>query len=176
MDRASLFRKVLEEHKNRVYTEAYYSLGSEMDAEDVTQEAFVRLWKNFSEIDLERVGGWLVRVTRNLCIDTIRRRQADHSRRSAEDPETALENAQSAEADPRDQALHSEEEKWIRESIASLEEPYRSTVILREIQHLSYDEIAEALKIPIGSVKVHLHRGRKMLRELLRREMTLYEN
>ncbi|MCA9439722.1 MAG: sigma-70 family RNA polymerase sigma factor, partial [Candidatus Omnitrophica bacterium] len=64
MDRASLFRKVLEEHKNRVYTEAYYSLGSEMDAEDVTQEAFVRLWKNFSEIDLERVGGWLVRVTR----------------------------------------------------------------------------------------------------------------
>ncbi|MCA9444764.1 MAG: hypothetical protein KC964_28520, partial [Candidatus Omnitrophica bacterium] len=63
-----------------------------------------------------------------------------------------------------------------RESIASLEEPYKSAVILREIQHLSYDEIAEALKIPIGSVKVHLHRGRKMLRELLRREMTLYEN
>ncbi len=175
MDTADTFRKVLDGHKDRVYTQAFFSLQSREDAEDVTQEVFVRLWKNFSEIDLERVGGWLVRVTRNLCIDTIRRRQSENPHLSRVDPEVAITTAISGGGDPSERLGQKEEESLIHESIAQLKEPYKSTVILREIRNLSYEEIAEALGIPIGSVKVHLHRGRKLLRELLREEIVAHE-
>jgi len=175
MDSAAEFRKVLDQHKDRIYTQAFYSLRSREDAEDVTQEAFVRLWRNFQEIDLDRAGGWLVRVTRNLCIDTIRRRQSENPHLTREDVEVALGTVPAGGDDPRDRMEAKEEERLIRESIARLEEPYKSAVILREIRNLTYEEIAEALKIPIGSVKVHLHRGRKMLREILREETIAHE-
>jgi RNA polymerase sigma-70 factor (ECF subfamily) len=175
MDSARRFRIVLDQHKDRIYTQAFFSLQSREDAEDVTQEAFVRLWKNFSEIDFDRVGGWLVRVTRNLCIDAIRRRQAENPHLSRHDPQALIETAPAKSEDPRVHLNDKEEMQLIQESIAQLEEPYKSAVILREIRNLSYEEIAKALKIPIGSVKVHLHRGRRMLRELLREEIVAHE-
>lgn len=174
MDSAARFRKIVEGFKDRVYTLAVYTLNCREDAEDVSQEAFIRLWKHFDGIDEERVGGWLVRTTRNLCIDRIRARcaEAPHLLREASDE--VIDRLPSDEGNPRDRLDLREEEDRIRQLIAELEEPYRGAVILREIEGRTYQEIAEILGQPIGLVKVHLHRGRRILRERLGRESSIH--
>ncbi|MHC4934223.1 MAG: RNA polymerase sigma factor [Planctomycetota bacterium] len=159
------FDAVVATHGRKVFTLSVYLLGNREEAEDVTQEVLVRLWRRGGEVAPERIGAWLVRVTRNACIDAIRRRKQDTSVDIDGVAATALR-----ESAPGPEALShaSQLGRRILRSLEKLSEPGRSVVILREIQGLSYQEISDVLEMPINNVRVTLHRGRRRLREELR--------
>lgn len=156
-------------YRRRVYSFAHYLLSNREEAEDVTQEVLLRLWRHQNGVDEERLGSWLLRVTRNACYDLLRRRRSDaaHTAGASLDEEEAREVA-SAEPGPASRAESEDFRRRLLAELAILGEPYKSIIILREVQGLPHREIGEALGIPEVTVRVHLHRGRKKLRERLR--------
>ena len=164
--RRSEFDAAVARHGSRVLTLAVYLLGSRQEAEDVAQEVLIRLWTRGDEVDPSRIRAWLVRVTRNACIDRIRRVRIEAVRNRS--PE--VNEAEPIEPSPGPETLAraSQLGSRIRHALDELSEPHRSVVILREIQGLSYQEIADALEMTVGNVRVTLHRGRRRLRHELR--------
>ncbi len=163
------FEELVREHRDRVYTFALYSLRSREDAEDVTQEVLIRLWNHWRRLEGDYLKAWILRVTRNACIDAVRRRKSRHRHEAVTD-ESVVETAKSTAPGPQSQAESAEFRQRLEAALSELPEPHRSIVMLREIQGLAYDEIAAAVDRPLNTVKVYLHRGRKMLREQLREE------
>jgi RNA polymerase sigma-70 factor (ECF subfamily) len=153
------FRSWVEEYQDQAWTLARYMLRDPSEAEDVCQESFVKLWHHQERIDLEKVKPWLMKVIRNGSLDRIRRRR----------PQGELQGQ--AEADlspgPMQGAEQRETGRQLKAAIAALSEPYRSLVVLRDIQEHSYAEVAVALDLNMTQVKVYLHRARKQLREQL---------
>lgn len=161
------FRDIIDQYRNLVYTLAFYSTGQEEDAEDVTQESFIKLWKHWDQVRGSNVKAWLVQVTRNGCIDLFRKRNRTTTSNTENDYDTAIAITPDNRPDPRENAHSNELRQQIQKALTGIEEPYRSIVILREINDMSYKEISEQLDIPLNTIKVYLHRGRKMLRERL---------
>jgi RNA polymerase sigma factor (sigma-70 family) len=156
----------LAAHRHHVYGYALRLLGDEDDAADVTQDVLVRLWRQGESVEPERRTAWVLRVTRNACLDALRSRQ---TRRAHTPNDGALVDA--ARCNGHSPAALTEAADFRRHldhALAHLDEPYRSIIILREIQDLPYQEIAETLDLPLNTLKVYLHRGRRRLREALR--------
>jgi len=163
-----LFHKLADQWRDRVYSFALYSLRRQEEAEDVTQRVLIRLWQNCDAIDPDRAGAWIMRVTRNAVIDSTRRRSTRSS--------VIAEGADAKDAQmyvPSGARTESTvEAREIREAVLAaleeIDEVYRSVIIMREIEQFTYSEIANALQLPVGTVKVHLHRGRRALRAAIR--------
>lgn len=167
--RLAEFEEVVEAQKNRVYTLAYYILGKPEDAEEILQEVLLRLWKNRRKVDAERLGPWLGRVTRNACYDRLRRRTSAGRDLVRAVESEQLERAPGGDRDPEERATSADLVARITAELGQMAEPFRSVLILREIQELKYREISEILELPLNTVRVYLHRGRRQLRERLRR-------
>jgi RNA polymerase sigma-70 factor (ECF subfamily) len=163
------FRKLADTYRDKVFTFAWYSLHSREEAEDVTQEVLVKLWQHAESVDPEKLTAWVMRVARNAVIDTTRRRKSRGAVFADGVDFNVVESlVASGNAGP-DQAIRSREVRdALQEALAQVEEPYRSIVVMREVQEMSYSEIVAALEMPLNTVKVYLHRGRRMLREVLR--------
>jgi RNA polymerase sigma factor (sigma-70 family) len=160
--------EVVQRYQRRVFTFARYFLGQREEAEDVTQEVLIRLWRNADGLDAERLGAWLLRVTRNACYDRLRQRRTAAAVVAPDlDPEVAEETAMSASLAPDPAALaeSAEFKRHLLAALGRLEEPYRSILILREVEDLKYQEISDALDLPLNTVRVYIHRGRQRLRE-----------
>lgn len=162
------FESTVERHHRRIYSFAYYLLSSREEAEDVTQEVLLRLFRHRRRLDPEGLGTWLLRVTRNACYDLLRQRRSRREQTLPDDAAAEIPDYASATPEVRSEAAAFR--RRLREELANLPEPHRSVVILREIQGLSYQEVADALEMPLNTVKVNLHRGRRRLRERLREE------
>jgi len=153
------YQQAIAQYRQRVFSFAYYSLRTREDAEDITQDVFIRLWQHWRKIDHERMGAWLMRVAHNSVIDHTRRHKNEKQR--VDLPDT-LEDAVSVE----DSELESQEfQQHLETAISTLNDPYRSIVIMRDIQGLSYQEIEQTLDLSQSQVKVYLHRARRQLRE-----------
>ena len=153
------FRQWVDEYQDQAWTLARYLLKDSAEAEDAVQEAFVKLWKNQQRIDPERIRPWLMKVTRNLCLDRLRRRrptQEWEDWQQSDDAHGPLQDVQQHELGA-----------WLKHSINGLTEPYRSLVVLRDVQQHSYEEVANVLELSLPQVNVYLHRARKQLREQL---------
>lgn len=162
------FPELVREYQHRIYTFACYCLGDPEEAQDVTQEVLLKLWRNLEKIDPPGVWPWLVRVTRNAAIDALRKR-GSYRAVVEEDPEGhATRRLASATPAPDAAAETADFQRHLEQALRGIAEPYRSIVILREIQDLKYEEISAALELPLNTVKVYLHRGRRKLRERLR--------
>jgi RNA polymerase sigma-70 factor, ECF subfamily len=162
------FKDLVERYRHSIYTFAYYNLHNNEEAEDVTQEVLLRMWRNWQDLNEYTEQAWIRRVTQNACIDATRRRRAYRTRVVAGgDADDGFE-AVSAEPTPDAAAVASELRGHIEEALSRVQEPYRSIVIFREIQDLKYDEICAVLDLPLNTVKSYLHRGRRMLRDQLR--------
>ena len=161
-----VFDAAVAKHARRVFTLAVYVLGDREEAEDVTQEVLIRLWRKGHEVDPERIGPWLTRVTRNAAIDIIRRR-GHGVRRLTDETDGSVDIAEESPG-PESLAQSSQLGSRLLAALSAMSEPHRSVVILREVQGLSYREIGEALEMPLSTVRVSLHRGRRRLREELR--------
>jgi len=153
------FRQWVDEYQDQAWTLARYLLKDPAEAEDVCQEAFVKLWQHQDSIDPAKIKPWLMKVTRNGCLDRLRRR------RPGEELQEAL--AEDPGAGPMQSSHQHELGQWLRRSIAALGEPYRSLVVLRDIHQHSYEEVATVLELSLPQVKTYLHRARKQLREQL---------
>lgn len=155
---------IVAEHSARVYRLAYRLSGNRQDAEDLTQDVFIRVFRSLDSYEPGNFPGWLHRITTNLFLDRVRRKsrlRMDGFGDGAEDrllshevlPESAVHDAN---FDPD-----------IEKALASLSDEFRVAVVLCDIEGLSYEEIADVLGIKLGTVRSRIHRGRTQLRETL---------
>ena len=163
------FEAAVERYQRRVFTLARYLLSDPSEAEDVTQEVLVRLWNNPQMIDSERLGGRLLKVTRNACYDRLRttKSRARFLCTVADTPGDL--NVSDTDPDPETLAQAAQFNRQLKAALAELDEPYKSVVVLREIQDLSYREIAEVTQRSEGNVGCVLHHAMKKLAASLRR-------
>lgn len=161
------FETAVERHQRRIYTFARYYLGNAEEADDITQEVLLKMWRKRRELDEEGLAAWLVRVTRNACYDLLRKRRSVGRVISPEAEEEAAADSPDLAPGPQDRAEASDFRRHLRDALQDLDEPYRSIVLLREIQGLKYQEISDALEMPLNTVRVYLHRARYRLRERL---------
>jgi RNA polymerase sigma factor (sigma-70 family) len=155
---------IVAEHSARVYRLAYRLTGNRQDAEDLTQDVFIRVFGSLHKYEPGNFNGWIHRITTNLFLDRVRRTsrlRMDGFTDGAEDrllgdevvPESAVHDAG---FDPD-----------IEAALASLPEEFRVAVVLCDVEGLSYEEIASVLGIKLGTVRSRIHRGRTQLRDAL---------
>jgi RNA polymerase sigma-70 factor (ECF subfamily) len=159
----STFDRVLRDQRHRVYAHALGCLRDPDDAADVTQEAFLRLWRRGPDLDDERLAAWLTRVTHNLCIDHARRAQTVRKRLGRPDPAALDELSTSG----RQEDPAGDERQAMLAALATLPEETRSIMLMHYYQGLKLREIADQLGKNVNSLKVRIHRARKALREVL---------
>jgi RNA polymerase sigma-70 factor (ECF subfamily) len=158
-------------HTRRVYAICYRFTNSDPEAQDLTQEVFLRVFKSLKSF---RAGEglfavWLGRLTRNLLIDHYRRARMDRATESLEDV-AAVEESAAAMARTEGMLAGREAAELLQAALQKLSPDLRETVILRDLEELEYREIAEVLNIPEGTVKSRLNRGRAELARILRKQ------
>jgi RNA polymerase sigma-70 factor (ECF subfamily) len=158
----SAFAELVRLYRFRVLRTAAGILGSSDEAEDVAQQVFIKLWQHLGDYDpTGSFASWIYRITVNLAIDALRRRKH----------ETLLSDDQPAgQVDAEGQVLARGQRDAVRRAIAKLPDKTRAALVLREYEQLSYKEIAEALKIPLGTVMSRLNYARRTLAKLLESE------
>ena len=156
--------EVVRQHADRVYRLAYRLSGNRADAEDLTQETFVRVFKSLAEYTPGTFEGWLHRITTNLFLDMVRRRQRIRFDALPEDAGDRLPSGQAGPEQAYDQ-MHLDPE--IQGALDALPADFRVAVVLCDLEQLSYEEIAATLGIKVGTVRSRIHRGRVLLRQAL---------
>lgn len=145
-------------------------MGCPQDAEDIVQDVFLRFWDHADEIDSDHIFSWLCRVTKNLCIDSSRkkREQLIDYKEDDDNGRYVDEVVQDSSANPEQTMIYNDFYETIIRQISKLPEKIRMIVIMRDIQDCSYDVIADSVSLPLNTIKVYLHRGRKMLAERIK--------
>ncbi len=155
------FEQLVRRHQRYVFNVAYRVLGDYAEAEDMTQEAFVRAWRGLPGFKGQaQFTTWLYRIVHNLCLNRLPR-----LRRELLQTEPLEEVLASPAPSLPDHFEAQEQAAFLRAELARLPEKYRLVLTLRYLQHLSYAEIAAALNVPMGTVKTHIHRARRLLME-----------
>jgi RNA polymerase sigma-70 factor (ECF subfamily) len=165
------FKLLCQRHSDDVYRYARSLLTNEADAEDATQEVLLRLWQHLPTIHPFKCRAWLLRTTRCYCLDQIRRRSNPAAPMLMED-ELLAERPDEVTINPSQAADAKFRLEQARNSLLKLPENLRSVFVLYEVNGLRYREIAEALEIPINSVKVYLARARERLAKQVIQEET----
>lgn len=170
------WRELVSRYTRRVFGLAYRFTGRVDEAEDLTQEVFVKVYQTLDRFaeDHGSFPAWLMTVARNQAIDHYRRRREEH-RRKADDPEI-LEFTASGEEGPLRALERHERVALVHRGLRSLPPDLREPLILCDLQGLPYDEVAQALQIPLGTVKSRINRGRlELAKRLQRRRPDLVE-
>jgi RNA polymerase sigma-70 factor (ECF subfamily) len=159
------FRKVFLPEGRRLYALAFRYLNSREEAEDVVQEVMMKLWEERKNAGrYENPAAWCTTVTRNYCIDLLRRRK-----RIVQDDISGVKEVMEAGNDMFRDSDGSEAAALITGIVERMKEPYRSAVILRDIEGYSYEEAAEVMKTSVGTLRTILSRARKSIREEMER-------
>ena len=156
--------EVVEQHSARVYRLAYRLTGDRHDAEDLTQEVFVRVFRSLSGYTPGTFEGWLHRITTNLFLDQARRKAKIRFDAFADGAETRIP---SRAVTPDFAVLEGIFDDDVENALAALPPDFRAAVVLCDIEGLSYEEIADVLGLKLGTVRSRIHRGRAMLRKTL---------
>ena len=157
------FRKVFLPEGRRLYALAFRYLNNREEAEDAVQEVMMKLWEERKKAGrYENPAAWCTTVTRNYCIDLLRRRK-----RIIQDEISGVKEVMGAENDMSSQSDGSEAAALVTGIVQRMKEPYRSAVILRDIEGYSYEEAAEAMQTSVGALRTLLSRARKNIREEL---------
>ena len=156
---------IVIEHSARVYRLAYRLTGNKHDAEDLTQEVFVRVFRSLSTYTPGTFEGWLHRITVNLFLDQMRRRQRIRIDAIGPDAEALESNA--GDLQPERGYEQANLDHDVQRALDALPPRYRAAVVLCDIEDLSYQEIAVTLGVKLGTVRSRIHRARAMLRRSL---------
>jgi RNA polymerase sigma-70 factor (ECF subfamily) len=162
---APSWEQIVRDHSARVYRLAYRLTGNRHDAEDLTQETFVRVFRSLDSYVPGTFEGWLHRITTNLFLDTARRRA--RIRMDATGDETAAWPARDDLGSPERAYEHGNLDLDVQRALDELPPEYRAAVVLCDIEGLSYEEIAVTLGVKIGTVRSRIHRARARLRVAL---------
>jgi len=156
--------EIVERHSDRVYRLAYRLTGNRHDAEDLTQEVFVRIFRSLDSYQPGTFEGWIHRITTNLFLDGARRKQRIRFDALSDERADRLTSSSPApEAAYADQRFDDD----IEQALATLPPDFRAAVVLCDVEGLSYEEISEILGAKLGTVRSRIHRGRAMLRKAL---------
>lgn len=155
---------VVRDHGDRVFRLAYRLTGNRHDAEDLTQEVFVRVFRSLSQYTPGTFEGWLHRITTNLFLDGVRRKARIRFDALPEDAGDRLAGRDPGPAQTYEDATYDAD---IQAALDQLPAEFRAAVVLCDVEGLSYEEIADVLDIKLGTVRSRIHRGRAQLREAL---------
>lgn len=156
--------EIVRTHADRVYRLAYRLSGNRSDAEDLTQETFVRVFRSLADYTPGTFEGWLHRITTNLFLDMVRRRQKIRFDALADD---ASERLASDEPGPERAYEQNNLDPEVQRALDTLPADFRAAVVLCDLEGLSYEEIALTLGVKVGTVRSRIHRGRVLLRQAL---------
>jgi RNA polymerase sigma-70 factor (ECF subfamily) len=156
--------EIVREHSPRVYRLAFRLTGDPHDAEDLTQEVFIRVFRSLSTYSPGTFEGWLHRITTNLFLDMARRRQRIRFEGLSDDADERITGVEPTPAEIYD-GRHLDAD--IQAALEALTPDYRAVVVLCDIEGLSYEEIAATVGVKVGTVRSRIHRGRAQLRSAL---------
>ncbi len=163
-DEIPTWDEIVERHSDRVYRLAYRLTGNRPDAEDLTQEVFVRVFRSLSTYTPGTFEGWLHRITTNLFLDQARRKQRIRFDALSDERESRLESSDLSPAEAYADRTFDDD---VERALAQLPPDFRAAVVLCDVESLTYEEIAEILDAKLGTVRSRIHRGRAMLRDAL---------
>lgn len=168
---ASAWDALLHAHTRKVYNLCYRFTGRGEEAEDLTQEVFIKIFQTLRTYDTAQgtFSAWLRRVARNHLVDHYRRTKKDRGTSSLEDELGTLEAKRAPVAEPVAQVERRERKEMLQAALDKLSPDMREAVILRDLQDLDYQEIAQILGVPEGTVKSRINRGRLELARVLKR-------
>ncbi|GLY68319.1 RNA polymerase sigma factor SigE [Amycolatopsis taiwanensis] len=161
--------EVVREHADRVYRLAYRLTGNTHDAEDLTQETFIRVFRSLASYKPGTFEGWLHRITTNLFLDMARRRSRVRMEGLPEDTDRIVGDDPSPEQVYSDTHLDPD----LQAALDELPPEFRAAVVLCDVEGLSYEEIGATLGVKLGTVRSRIHRGRQALRAALERRRAL---
>lgn len=169
----SAYRALLKKYENSVHSICYRMVRNTEEARDIAQDVFVKVFNMLDRYNPHYAfSSWLFKITANLCIDSIRKRRASFI--SFDEPVQQEEGSiprqfESPGRNPEEVVIDRQHGSMVSEAIETLPEHYRIIILLRHQEQLAYEEIAEQLQIPLGTVKARIHRAREMLKNRLRR-------
>ena len=160
---------IVRQYRRKVFNVAYKFVGKHDEAEDLTQDIFLKIFKSLETFDRRaNFQTWLISVSRNLCIDHYR-----SVRKERETIDRDVDTAELSAAAPGQTQIQALEQRdrveLLREALASLPKTLRTAVLMRDLQELSYHEIAHELRLPEGTVKSRINRGRSELARQIRK-------
>lgn len=165
------WEELVRVHTRRVYSVCYRFTGADSEAQDLTQEVFLRVFRTLRSFRAGEgsFGVWLNRLTRNLLIDHYRRTKQDRATGSIEEQLPRIEESTAIASRADGMLAGREASELLQAALQKLSPELRETVVLRDIEEMEYREIAQVLQVPEGTVKSRLNRGRAELARLLRR-------
>ena len=176
---AVAWEDIVRRYQRRIYNICYRFAGSAEDADDLTQEVFIKMYRTLDSYDVERGAftTWVTTITRNLLVDHFRKGKHDRLTDSLdatpshdEEGRTLREQIEDrSQISPDEQVRSREAGEAVHEALQKLSPELREAVILRDLQDMDYKEIAGVLKVPEGTVKSRINRGRVELARLLSR-------
>lgn len=175
----SAFEMLIEAYQKKVFNLAYRIIGNYDDANDIAQEAFIRIFRSISGFrGQSSFSTWIYRITTNVCLDEIRKRKNKSVQYLDDDIQTDDGEMQrqiiSDDPLPEEIAERKELRAAINDSLGELKEEYRIIITLRDIQGMSYEEIAKVLDCPTGTVKSRINRARQALKNVLLTKRELF--
>jgi RNA polymerase sigma-70 factor (ECF subfamily) len=156
------WEEIAQRYGRFLYNVAYRLTGNDDDAYDLVQEALLRVRKGLQSYQPGSMEGWLSRIVTNVFLDEVRRKKRRPLEALPDDPERLLPASPPAD-EPVDRLPD-----HVQAALRSLPEDFRAAVVLCDVVGLSYEEIGETLEIPVGTVRSRIHRGRRLLRSILR--------
>jgi RNA polymerase sigma-70 factor, ECF subfamily len=175
---AAAWEEIVQRYHRRIYNICYRFVGSSDDAQDLAQEVFIKMYRTLSSYDVERGAfmTWMTTLTRNLLVDHFRKTKQDRLTDSLDTTSSDHEDAMPISEQIPDRGLapdskvqSREAREAVHEALQKLSPELREAVILRDLQDMDYREIATVLKVPEGTVKSRINRGRGELARLLQR-------
>jgi RNA polymerase sigma-70 factor (ECF subfamily) len=175
---AAAWEEIVQRFHRRIYNICYRFAGSADDAQDLTQEVFIKVYRTVSSFDGKKASfsTWVTTVTRNLLVDHFRKTRNDRSTDSidavqgADDDGPTLADRLASDAPSQQVHVESRErQEMVHRALQQISPDLREAVILRDLQDMDYREIAQVLKVPEGTVKSRINRGRAELARLLQR-------
>ncbi|HSB34170.1 MAG TPA: sigma-70 family RNA polymerase sigma factor [Nitrospirota bacterium] len=164
------FGEIVLKYQDRIYNLCRHMLGNAHDAEDVAQDAFLKAYQALPRFQPDAsLYTWLYRIATNTCIDYQRKPVFESLFRSSEDGEELVHDRASDEPSPERLYQSRQIDQALKESLAKLSPKLRAIIILKEIEDLSYEEIAETLDLSLGTVKSRISRARKELQESMKK-------
>ncbi|MEN3203051.1 MAG: sigma-70 family RNA polymerase sigma factor [Atribacterota bacterium] len=172
-----LFSILVARYERPIFNYVYGMVRHRQDAEDLTQEAFVKAFfalKTYK--DSFEFSTWMYRIARNVCLDYFRRQKIRSffslNTPVGEEKEGEVEDFLPSDKDPEEGVLEGEILERVSQAVEKLPWKFREVIVLRYIEELPYEEIAQILGIPVGTVKTYLHRAKEKLREILGKEFS----
>lgn len=167
--RTDAYNDLVVRYQRQVYNLAYRMLGNAEDAGDLVQDTFLRAYSALGSFRQDASFlTWLYKIASNLCIDHLRSRKSRGALSLDVEREEGREPASEVRSEaPEDCAVRGSVQEVVQRAVMNLPEKYRIVIVLRHMQDMSVEEIANTLDLPAGTVKTHLFRAREMLRERL---------